>query len=669
MPSRRSARRAVAADDLYLLRFVSDPQVSPDGASVAYVVAWVDPDDHTRYRSQIMLAAADGSSPPRALTSGKYRDTAPRWSPDGCNLAFVSNRDQERPQLFVLPLQGGEARQVTSLKRGAGAAVWSSRGDRLAFSARVDVDEIAAQEGQSDERGKQPRLRLVTRVKYKADGEGLVQALRKHLFVVDLAGGEPRQITDGDWDDTDPAWSPDGERIAFASSRERDRDMTVLSDVWLVPSTGGRARRLTRHKGEAATPSFSPDGREVAFYGHEQGWSYGARTELMCVGVEGGEVRSLSQQLDAEVGNVALSDARDPFAAQKPHWMADGSALLALVSREGGVAPWRFPVAGTRPEPLFEGPCEVASFTASLDGRRLALAMSDPLHPYEVFVGDADERRQVSHENEQWLEQVDLQPAEAFHVTSSDGQEVSGWLVKPRGFTARKKWPLVLEVHGGPQAMYSWSFFHEFQLLAARGYGVLYTNPRGSKGYGEDFTARIFADWGNQDYQDCMAALDQAASLRWVDDARLGATGGSYGGFMTAWLVGHTNRFAAAVATRGCYNFASFYGTADIGPTFGEMILGGPVYEREEQYRAMSPLTYARQMRTPLLLIHNEGDLRCPMEQAEQLFVQLRRMGKVETQLVRFPEESHGLSRSGRPDRRVERLERIVGWFDRYLSE
>jgi len=669
MPSRRSARRAVTADDLYRLRFVSDPQVSPDGSQVAYVVAWVDPDERTRYRSQIMLVPFDGSSAPRPLTSGRHRDSAPRWSPDGCYLAFLSNREKERPQLFVLPLQGGEARQLTSLGRGAGAARWSHNGDRLAFAAKVDVKEIAEQEGHTEEKGKQPRVRIVTRVKYQADGEGLLESLRKHLFVVDVDGNsEARQITDGDWDDGEPAWSPDGRHIAFTSSRERDRDLTMLNDVWLVPSTGGRARRLTRHRGQASTPSFSPDGQQVAFYGHEQGWRYGARTELLCVAPGGGEVRSLSDSLDAELGNVALSDARDPFAAQPPHWLPDGRGLLALVSRNGSAAVWQFDAAGGEPRPLFEGPCEVASFSASRDGGRLACAMSDPLHPYEVFTGDASEQRQVTHENADWLESVDLQPVEPFSVTSTDGQQVAGWLMKPRGFAARKKYPLVLEVHGGPEAMYSWSFFHEFQLLAARGYGVLFTNPRGSKGYGEAFTARIFADWGNQDYLDCMAAVDAATSFGWVDAQRLGVTGGSYGGFMTAWLVGHTDRFAAAVATRGCYNFSSFYGTSDIGPTFGDYILGGPVYERSELYHERSPLTYAPRMRTPLLLIHNEGDLRCPMEQAEQLFVRLRRLGKVETELIRFPEESHGLSRSGRPDRRVERLERIVGWFDRFLT-
>jgi dipeptidyl aminopeptidase/acylaminoacyl peptidase len=294
--------------------------------------------------------------------------------------------------------------------------------------------------------------------------------------------------------------------------------------------------------------------------------------------------------------------------------------------------------------------------------------MSDPTHPYEVFVSDGDDQRQLSCENASWLDEVELQPAEAFEAVSSDGKAVHGWLIKPSGFSDRKKFPLILEVHGGPEAMYSWSFFHEFQFLASRGYGVLYTNPRGSKGYGEAFTARIFADWGNQDFDDCIAAVSKAADLRWVDSNRLGVTGGSYGGFMTSWIVGHTNQFAAAVATRGCYNFESFYGTSDIGPWFGDYILGGPVYERRDLYRERSPLTYAPNMRTPILLIHNEGDLRCPMEQAEQLFVQLRRIGKVDTDLIRFPEESHNLSRSGRPDRRVERLERIVGWFDRYLS-
>jgi len=304
----------------------------------------------------------------------------------------------------------------------------------------------------------------------------------------------------------------------------------------------------------------------------------------------------------------------------------------------------------------------------SRDGERLACVISDPTHPYEVVAVEAKgAERRLSNENDALLETLEVASAEAFAVKSTDGETVHGWLMKPPRFNDRKKWPLILEVHGGPETMYAWSFMHEFQVLAARGYAVLYTNPRGSKGYGEAFTARIFADWGNQDAADCMAAVDATGQWRWVDPDRLGVTGGSYGGFMTAWLVGHTERFRAAVSQRGCYNLASFYGTSDIGPFFGDYILGGPVYEREELYRERSPLTYAKQMRTPLLLIHSEQDLRCPIEQAEQLFVQLRRIGKAEVDLVRFPEESHNLSRSGRPDRRLERLERIVGWFDSHM--
>jgi dipeptidyl aminopeptidase/acylaminoacyl peptidase len=284
-----------------------------------------------------------------------------------------------------------------------------------------------------------------------------------------------------------------------------------------------------------------------------------------------------------------------------------------------------------------------------------------------VFAARGSDERRISQENDALLETLVVAAPEPFEVVSTDGQTVHGWLMKPAGFSQRKRWPLVLEVHGGPETMFAATFFHEFQVLAARGYAVLYTNPRGSKGYGEAFTARIFADWGNQDAADCMAAVEAAADARWVDSDRLGVTGGSYGGFMTAWLVGHTNRFQAAVSQRGCYNFSSFYGTSDIGPWFGDYILGGPVYEREALYRERSPLTYAPQMQTPLLLIHSEQDLRCPIEQAEQLFVQLRRIGKAEVEMVRFPEESHNLSRSGRPDRRIERLERIVGWFDKYL--
>jgi dipeptidyl aminopeptidase/acylaminoacyl peptidase len=669
MPSpRRGAVRAVEADDLYRLRFVSDPQLSPDGSQVIYVVAWADPDDHTRYRSKLMLVPFDGSQPPRPLTSGLHRDTSPRWAPDGCHIAFLSDRDQDKAQLFVLPLNGGEPKQVTSLKRGGGVPVWSPRGHRLAFTARTDVEEIAQQEGQSEEKGKTPRVRVVTRIRYKADGEGLLEALRKHIFVASIEGNqEPKQVTDGDWDDGDPAWSPDGELLAFTSNRERDRDTSVRNDIWVVPSSGGRPKRLTKHKGQAATPSFSPDGRQIAYVGHDRGMTYGARSELMCVPIEGGASRSISGTFDQELGNVALSDARDPFAAQPPRWLADGSGLVLLTSHLGSVGVLRLPLHG-EPTMLVDGEREVAAFTMAADGHRLACAMSDPTHPYEIFAIENDREQQLTIENAAWLERVELQPVQPLQAQSTDGQSVHGWLMRPVGFSERKKFPLVLEVHGGPEAMYSWSFMHEFQVLAARGYGVLYTNPRGSKGYGEAFTAQIFADWGSQDAADINAALDVAVKQRWVDTRRLGVCGGSYGGFMTAWLVGHSTRFGAAVATRGCYNFPSFYGTADIGVTFGEYVLGGPPWELEERYNKLSPLTYAPDMRTPILLIQNEGDLRCPMEQAEQLFVRLRRLGKVETDLIRFPEESHNLSRSGRPDRRIERLERLVGWFDRHLS-
>jgi dipeptidyl aminopeptidase/acylaminoacyl peptidase len=659
----------VLADDLYRLRFVADARVSPDGSQVAYVVAWVDPADHTRYRSQLMLVPFDGSTQTRPLTSGKHRDTAPRWAPDDCSIAFLSDREGDRPQVYVLPLHGGEPRAVTSLKRGAGAPVWSPTGDRLAFSARVDVEEIAAQEGQSDERGKPPRVKIITRVRHKGDGEGFFEALRKHLFVVDLEHGEPKQITDGDWDDADPSWSPDGQLLAFTSSRERDRDLSLLNDVWVVPSTGGRSRRLTRHRGQAATPVFSPDGQQVAYLGHERGWTYGARTELLTVPAQGGDSRSVSGSFDYEVGNVALSDARDPFAALAPAWDPDGRGLLALVSRLGRVEVVRFPVDGGHPRDVFSGDREIASFTVARDGRKMAMAVSDPTHPYEIFAAEDGAERRLTSENDALLDTLETASVEPFQVTSTDGQTVHGWLMKPPGFSEQRKWPLVLEVHGGPESMYAATFMHEFQVIAAQGYAVLYTNPRGSKGYGEAFTARIFADWGNQDAADCMAAVDEAARWRWVDGARLGVTGGSYGGFMTAWLVGHSKRFRAAVAQRGCYNFSSFYGTSDIGPFFGDYILGGPVYEREALYRERSPLTYARDVRTPLLLIHSEQDLRCPIEQAEQLFVQLRRIGKVEVEMVRFPEESHNLSRSGRPDRRIERLQRIVGWFDKHMSK
>jgi dipeptidyl aminopeptidase/acylaminoacyl peptidase len=659
----------MTAEDLYRLRFVADPQLSPDGSNVAYVVAWVDPDDHTRYRSQIMLVPFDGSSAPRPLTSGHHRDAAPRWSPDSRSLAFVSDRDNDRSQLFLLSLAGGEPRQLTSLKRGAGTPVWSPAGDRIAFSARVDIEGIVSQEGQSDERGKPPRARIVTRVRYKADGEGFLEALRRHLFVLDVhaSSATPRQVTDGDYDDAEPSWSPDGSLIAFTSNRERDRDLSLLNDVWIVPGAGGRPRRLTHHKGQASQPVFSPDGTRVAFLGHERGWEYGVNTGLLEATVQAADVTCLSGDAPHELENSANSDVRDPAAPTAPRYTSDGRAILTLASCAGSVEVLKLNLDGGPPEVVLGGrEREVASFSAARDDRIVGL-VADATHPYEIVALDHGQERRVTHENDALLETLALSPAEPFEVASTDGVSVHGWVIKPVGFSERRPWPLILEVHGGPETMYAATFMHEFQVLAGRGYAVVFTNPRGSKGYGEAFTARIFADWGNQDAADCMAVLDAAASWKWVDSTRLGVTGGSYGGFMTSWLLGHTRRFKAAVSQRGLYNFVSFYGTSDIGAWFGDYVLGGPVYERDELYRERSPITYAAEMHTPLLLLHSESDLRCPIEQAEQLFVRLRRLGKTEVELVRFPEENHNLSRSGRPDRRVERLERIAGWFDTHL--
>jgi dipeptidyl aminopeptidase/acylaminoacyl peptidase len=659
--------RPLEAQDLYRLRFVSDAQVSPDGRRVAYVVSRVDGDDRTTYRSQIVLVDLDHGTP-RPLTAGLQRDRAPRWAPDGRLLAFLSDRVDDLSQVFVLPLDGGEPRQLTHLPHGAGAPVWSPDGTRLALAADVDIAEVVEQEGIDPEAGKPPRVKIVTRVHYKADGQGYREGWRRHLFVVDVDGGlDAAQLTSGDWDDADPAWSPDGRQIVFASSREADRDLTLLSDLWAVSSDGGQARRLTEHTGEASAPAWSPDGTRIAYLGHSRGWSYGPTTRVMVVPADGGPSEPLAPAFQDEAGNVALSDARDPFAAQPPHWLPDGESVLTLTSRDGCVHLVRLgPIGATT---LVDGRREVASFSADTSGQTLACVVSDPAHPYEVFLTSADsaDERQLSHENEALLLEVALAPVEAIAARSSDGETVHGWVMRPTPGAAQA--PLVLEIHGGPEAMYAWSFMHEFQVLAGRGFGVVYGNPRGSRGYGEAFTARIFADWGNQDAADCLALTEAAVALPWVDERRVGVTGGSYGGFMTAWLVGHSQRFQAAVATRGCYSFESMYGTSDIGPWFLDYVLGGPVYERRELYRERSPLTYAPAMRTPLLLIHNEQDLRCPMEQAEQLFVQLRRLGRVETELVRFPDESHNLSRSGRPDRRVERVARIVDWMERHLGQ
>ena len=655
MPSRR---RSMTADDLLRIAVVDDPRISPDGRTVAFVVTTTDRAAN-EYRSAIWTVPTTGGDPVQ-FTSGERRDTTPRWSPDGARLAFLSDRGGGKAQLFVMPARGGEARRLTSLPDAIREYAWSPGGDRLAFVGRVRPAGAPAPDDPTP-----PVAREIDRIKHKYDGQGLLVG-REHLFVVAADGGEPRQITDGDWDDREPAWSPDGRSIAFASNRSPDRDTNDASQIWVVAAGGGRARRVSKGEELLTGPAWSPDGQRIACVGRVANGPAGANFRLWLLPAEGGAATCLTPGFDRSIGSDVLADLRAHAPEPVPTWTPDGARIRFLASDAGNAHIFEVDVDGRAGEPrrLLAGERQILSF--SVAGSTLAFAATSPLDPGDVFVAadDGSGERRLTDVNRALLDELDLSPPEPLDAVGADGRPVQGWILPGRG---RGKRPTILEIHGGPHALYGNAFFHEFQLLAAHGYTVVYTNPRGSRGYGERFCSEIAGGWGELDYQDLMAAVDVACARRDVDSDRLGVAGGSYGGYMTNWIVGHTDRFKAAVTMRCLSNFLSMYGTSDIGTWFCERELLGSPRDQMERYWRLSPIAYAERVATPVLILHGEQDLRCPLEQAEQWFVTLRRLGKT-ADFIRFPEESNNMSRNGRPDRRLLRLERILAWCDRYLT-
>lgn len=647
--------RPMAPRDLTRIRFLSDPQVSPDGRTIAFVATQLS-EDKDEYLSNIWLVDGAGGEP-RRFTTGARRDTAPRWSRDGSRLAFVSEREpKKKGQLYVMPAQGGEPTRLTDLRNGVSAPEWSPDGTRLAFVARVGGwQEPEAEE----EKGKSRPPRVITTLNYRFNGEGFTYDRRPHIFTVAADGGEPRQLTEGDYDHGDPVWSPDGRWIAFTSARHEDRDHDDASDIWLVPAEGGTPRRLTQTAGPAGHPAFSPVGDTVAYLGRSAINTFGKNIQLFTVGLSGGAPACLTADFDRSCSPLGV----------RPIWGSEGDTLTLAAEDQGTLGLHRVRSAGGTPTRIVAGERVVTGYSTSRDGALVAFTATDPLSPAEVFAcfADGSGERRLTDFNREWKREVTLSPPERFRFERA-GFTVDGWIMKPFGFEAGRRYPLLLNVHGGPHAQYGYPFFDEFQVQAGAGYAVLYTNPRGSQGYGEAFTRAVVGDWGGGDAADVLASLDEALRrFDWIDPERLGLLGGSYGGFMTSWIVGHSHRFRAACSERAVNSHVTMFGTSDIGHLFNAAELGGVLpWEDMAKYLDRSPLTYAKDVTTPLLIVHSEDDLRCPISEAEQLFMALKTLRR-EVTLVRFPDENHELSRSGKPRHRLERFRIILEWFAKYL--
>jgi len=643
---------------------VSEAQISPDGTRIAHTVGSVDLDADTA-RSAIWLVSAEGGEPVQ-FTAGTHRDSAPRWSPDGTRLAFLSDREG-KPQLYLLTLAGGEARRLTDLPDGAGVPVWSPDGGAIAFATSVSR-ETPPSDPKARERWAQ-RPRHLTTTAFKADGAGFVADRCLRLFVVPTAGGEARALTDLSQDASEPAWSPDGATLAFVGARPEERDLEhpfgllAANGLFLVPAGGGEPRRLCT-LAKLGQPAFAPDGRSIAV--HASGPDLTDRfteAHVWLVPLDGGEPHDLTPDLDR---GVQLPFP--PTPAPRPAWSADGARALFAIGDRGNVHLCSAGVQGGALSVLLGGERELLAWSYAPAAERVAFVESDPRTPTEVAVARADgsAERRLTHLNDALLAELAWQPAERRTFATPHGA-IEGWLRRPSG--GQTPTPLLVLIHGGPQGAYGSAFLGldgpASHCAAARGWAVLMLNPTGSGSYGHAFATRLVGRWGEEDLPEQLAAVDALIAEGIADPERLAVAGYSYGGYMTSWVVGHTDRFKAAVIGAPVTNLESFHGTSDIGAPFGPAEMGGPLVEARETYRRLSPINYIDQVRTPCLVLHGEADDRCPIGQGEEWFVGLRARGQ-HAEMVRYPGGSHGFAMIGPPSHRLDFVQRLLAWIERY---
>jgi dipeptidyl aminopeptidase/acylaminoacyl peptidase len=666
----------MTVEDILRWKIAGPPVISPDGTRVVCPVTSVD-EPANGYQTHLWIVpvppgpglSSDGA--PQPLTTARARDTGPKWAPDGRFIAFVSDRGGTK-QIWVIPADGGEARLLTAGSHAPADLAWSPDGKSLAFTGKPDT----ASSGGRKEPREQNDVRVISRLYYKQDGEGFWDGRWKQVFVVPASGGDARQVTTGDYDHTAPAWSPDGLWLAYCANASPDADLGDASDLWVIRADGaGTPRRLTRGVGQVETPAWSPDGTRIAYMGHENECAGEATLPRVWVApVDGGEPVCLTRGYDGSIGHHIGSDARPQSGSGGMAWSPDGARLYFLTTERGCCQVASAALADSAVRLETSGDHDLVGCALDAAARRVVCVECDPVSPGEVAVaelrgGGPAVFRRLSAWNGPIADALALVRPEPFEYHTDDGFIVDGWVMKPADAAAPgRRAPAVLEIHGGPHGAYGYTFSNQFQLLCAAGYGVVYTNPRGSHGAGQTMLAATHHDWGGGDYRDLMGALDRALAIHsWIDPNRLGVCGGSYGGYMTNWIVGHTDRFRAAVTLRSTCNRYSHWGTGDIAQRHANWEWPGAPWEAPEFYLERSPITYVRQVRTPVLIMHGENDLRCSIEQAEQWFVALKRQG-TPTMFVRFPGESHSMSSSGQPRHRTEEMRHLLGWFKTYLG-
>ena len=630
-------------------KVAGDPQVSPDGALIAYTLTTVDR-DKKQEQTQIWLCDAKGNDR-RQLTHEGIRNSEPRWSLDGQSLAFVSNR-VEQSGLFVLPLSGGDARQITKHAQGIANIAWAADGASIAYITDFDPDNPDEEKPGEDDA---PRIRVTSRLDYKFDGLGYRGDVRKQLFVVGVESAERRKITDDVQDYAHPRWSPDGSKIAV----QRSGQDSVGTRLALIDVAAGAATLVGPQGGIVDTYAWSRDGNQIIYSGEDTQTYHG---DIWLYDVASGEREQILKDLDwnpgARLGGGMIAE---PAWLDEQHVLFQGSrggtTVLQMVDTLAGTA-----------ELVRAGNNMPGEISVAANGTTAARVLNSLDRRGEIAVinlADASAAL-ITNYSDEVLETHPPALWERFDVEQGD-LTIQAWMLKPPSFDPTKKYPVILDIHGGPNGFYGFDFNSFHQVLASAGYIVVYANPRGSGSYSHDFSSRVFSDWGGEDYKDLMAVLDAALERPYCDAERQGVRGYSYGGYMTSWIIGQTDRFKAAVCGAPCFDLESFWGTSDVGVRFGSVQFGGPHHEQPEWYEQHSPSYHAHKVVTPTLIVHGEADERCPIGQGEQMFIALKKAG-VDTEFARYPGGAHGFQGAGPIAHRIDALQRTLAWFDRYLK-